>query len=763
MQRKPNNNVAYFISILLITLFFGCTVQQTHKTLTFFFDGVDKVVFFNDYLSHDTLGKIAAAKRDALLKKNRPDLCVHKPYKEKKCEACHTPDKRLLMPMPDLCFKCHTSFSQTYKVVHGPVASGGCLNCHNQHSAKYPKLLIRQGQQICLYCHNGSLVFANKVHRDIEDAECTMCHNPHGGKTRYMLKDNISRDANRIGLMDDISYRHLYGQVFCKVPGDANNVNEITILDSKGVVVATAHPDANGKFFLANLHPDQNYTFRLKKEMTDCKINIMDNNGTLLYVIEKNRKDKYVFDKANYEAVHTAMNDARFLGDTLTSDITKPNVINNSDVPSTKDTASAPLINGINKVEEPAKNNQASGVVAEPVDVNKKGKIVVANLPDTVTTQKYLGLDKEPVKAENPDVKKAVDTSTYKGKIVVKDLPGDKSLKKLVDENKLNDTTTDVAVQTPKVDTEKYSGKIVVYSLPDNEKLEKLVADNKKKDTTTDNKEKDIVKPAQPGNKSRIVVADLPDTSDVTSTGRFRNMAGATEVIRKFEEGGVKLSDLTLQIGKYYEGTVVCILNDAGDLVDIANVNGKGEFYMYDFLYYRLSLPPANSGIITQSIFLNEKMEVIEVMNKRLVNGRYSYRQNSKEPENQKATVRIFANNANAVLFSSIYFVEGKATITDQGINELKKTVEYLNNHPKAKVYLASHAGSHGTTEFNRQLSDKRAKATMDYLTGNGISADRIREKGYGNAKRSKKFEITPGSDEENQKNRRVDIYIKVN
>src|ERR1035441_8508536 len=152
MQKKPNNNVAYFVSILLITLFLGCTVQQTHKSLTYFFDGVDRVIFFNDYLSHDSLGRIAALKRDALLKKNRPDLCVHKPYKEKKCEECHTPDKRLIMQMPDLCFKCHTNFSETYKIVHGPVASGGCLNCHNQHSSKYPKLLIRQGQQICLYC-----------------------------------------------------------------------------------------------------------------------------------------------------------------------------------------------------------------------------------------------------------------------------------------------------------------------------------------------------------------------------------------------------------------------------------------------------------------------------------------------------------------------------------------------------------------------------------------------------------------------------------
>src|SRR4051812_46524806 len=184
MRNRQNGNVAYYVSFVIIIFFFGCSVEQTHKTLVFFFDGVDKIIFFNAYLSKDSISKESVAKREALLKRNRPDLCVHKPYKEKKCDQCHTPDKRLLMPLPGLCYRCHDNFSQVYAVVHGPVASGSCTNCHNQHSSKYAKLLIRQGQQICLYCHNSSLVFANKVHRDIEDAECTLCHSPHGGKTR---------------------------------------------------------------------------------------------------------------------------------------------------------------------------------------------------------------------------------------------------------------------------------------------------------------------------------------------------------------------------------------------------------------------------------------------------------------------------------------------------------------------------------------------------------------------------------------------------
>jgi predicted CXXCH cytochrome family protein len=262
MKNRQNSNAAYYVCMIIIALFLGCTVEQTHKTLVFFFDGVDKMNFLVRDVSKDSVNRDATAKREALLKKNRPDLCVHQPYKEKKCNECHTPDKRLLMPMPGLCFKCHKSFNETYAVVHGPVASGNCMYCHNQHYSKFPKLLIRQGQQICLFCHSSTMVFASKVHRDIEDAECTTCHNPHGGKTRFMIKDNISRDANRIAIMDNLTYRHLYGQVVSNIAGIINKKMEIEILDSRGNLVATVHPDLDGKFYMANLHPDQNYTFR---------------------------------------------------------------------------------------------------------------------------------------------------------------------------------------------------------------------------------------------------------------------------------------------------------------------------------------------------------------------------------------------------------------------------------------------------------------------------------------------------------------------
>ena len=750
MQNKPNNNAAYTISVILITLFFGCTVEQSHKTLTFFFDGVDKVIFYNDYLSHDSLGQIAAAKREALLKKNRPDLCVH---------------KRLLMPMPGLCFKCHTNFNETYKVVHGPVASGSCLNCHNQHSSRYPKLLTRQGQQICLYCHNSTLVFAAKVHRDIEDAECTMCHNPHGGKTRFMIKENISKDANRIALMDELTYRHLFGQVFCKVPGDINHITEIYILDSRGATVATVHPDDNGKFQVANMHPDQNYTFRFKKDFPDCKINILDRNGKLLYVIEKNKKELYLFDKAAYENVHTLINDAHFLGDSVRSDvvITKQGV--NTENNLLLDTAAPIRGAGLTAVGDTLIHTVSALVNVETEHTEKKSKIVVTELP-AGGNPKELNEGNNGGQAEKnapPLTNAVIDTANYKGKIVVKELPQNVPLNDLVDANKVKNTIAVNNTDTNSVqDTGHYKGKIVVRELPSDVNLKQLTDENKAKYPDTAITETPQEMATTTGNKSKIKVMTIPDTANVPVMQRFRTMAGAEEVVTKLAAGGLKLTDLSLQVSGFIDGNVVCVLNSSGDLLDVAPVNKKGEFYLYDFLYFRISLPSGRTGILGQTIYLNEKMEVIETINKHLLNGRYIYIPNSKEPAATREQVRIYSNKENAVLFSSVYFTEGKASLTADGINELKKVIDYLNDHPQAIVYLMAHARSGGTSGYNRQLAEQRAAAATQYLNTNGINPGRIKVKGNRKNKAVKAIEITPGSTEENQRNRRVDVYIKI-
>lgn len=300
-NRQKNNYLAYYISAITIVVFFGCSVEQTHKTLVFFFDGVPPL--------HSLLAKADSAKNNnnsALAKANarkQPANYFHKPYLERKCEECHTPDRHLLMPQPDLCYKCHTNFAETYKYVHGPVASGNCTKCHNQHNSQYPKLLIRPGQQLCLYCHGSSLVYNNKFHRKIEDAECTLCHNPHGGKTRFMIKDAVARDFNGLAALNDVASKHFFAQVYCNTPGDIKAGTEIITQanDENFEIISTDLVDVRGQFSIAKIETNENYTFKTKADLPeDAKVVITDYKDQVLYVIDKNKKGKFIFDKTDF-------------------------------------------------------------------------------------------------------------------------------------------------------------------------------------------------------------------------------------------------------------------------------------------------------------------------------------------------------------------------------------------------------------------------------------------------------------------------------
>ena len=79
-----------------------------------------------------------------------------------------------------------------------------------------------------------------------------------------------------------------------------------------------------------------------------------------------------------------------------------------------------------------------------------------------------------------------------------------------------------------------------------------------------------------------------------------------------------------------------------------------------------------------------------------------------------------------------IYFGFDKWNITKASANELDKIVEIMKNDESLIVESASHTDSRGTKAYNQILSERRAKATVDYIVSKGINRDRIKSKGYG-------------------------------
>ena len=56
----------------------------------------------------------------------------------------------------------------------------------------------------------------------------------------------------------------------------------------------------------------------------------------------------------------------------------------------------------------------------------------------------------------------------------------------------------------------------------------------------------------------------------------------------------------------------------------------------------------------------------------------------------------------------------------------------WLRANPGAQVLVEGHADERGTNEYNLALGDRRAKATLSYLIGQGIQASRFATISYG-------------------------------
>jgi peptidoglycan-associated lipoprotein len=78
------------------------------------------------------------------------------------------------------------------------------------------------------------------------------------------------------------------------------------------------------------------------------------------------------------------------------------------------------------------------------------------------------------------------------------------------------------------------------------------------------------------------------------------------------------------------------------------------------------------------------------------------------------------------------FFSQGSADLDDTARVTLDKQAQWLQQYPQWKVKLQGFADDPGSTAQQTTLSQKRADAARDYLVSRGISADRMKAKGYG-------------------------------
>lgn len=123
--------------------------------------------------------------------------------------------------------------------------------------------------------------------------------------------------------------------------------------------------------------------------------------------------------------------------------------------------------------------------------------------------------------------------------------------------------------------------------------------------------------------------------------------------------------------------------------------------------------------------------------------------------------VELGTDLAKTINIPMIYFDLDKSFIRKDAAFELEKILDIMKQFPAMKVDIRSHTDSRQTSEYNSALSNRRAKATKDWLVKNGIEMSRLTAKGYGESQlKNNCSDGVECSEEEHQDNRRSEFIV---
>lgn len=138
---------------------------------------------------------------------------------------------------------------------------------------------------------------------------------------------------------------------------------------------------------------------------------------------------------------------------------------------------------------------------------------------------------------------------------------------------------------------------------------------------------------------------------------------------------------------------------------------------------------------------------------------------NVEESDGDEVTINVSLNPINELItetevkLNNIYFEFNKSNISKQGALELDKLVSIMKDYSEMNILVRSHTDSKGKADYNLNLSEKRAQATVQYLISKGIAKERLSAKGLGSS--LPKIDCnTNCTEQEDAQNRRSEFLI---
>jgi len=109
-----------------------------------------------------------------------------------------------------------------------------------------------------------------------------------------------------------------------------------------------------------------------------------------------------------------------------------------------------------------------------------------------------------------------------------------------------------------------------------------------------------------------------------------------------------------------------------------------------------------------------------------------------------------------AIVLKNIFFEYNKTALLPASFVELDKVVAFMKESGVQLIEIGGHTDSDGSDNYNKTLSNGRAKSVVDYLISKGIEPQRLRSMGYGKTKPID----TNKSPEGKAVNRRVEFFL---
>lgn len=135
---------------------------------------------------------------------------------------------------------------------------------------------------------------------------------------------------------------------------------------------------------------------------------------------------------------------------------------------------------------------------------------------------------------------------------------------------------------------------------------------------------------------------------------------------------------------------------------------------------------------------------------------------NAEKNSSKNVTIDNKANNKGIYVIKSVYFDFSSSSLNAESKAEIEKLYMLLKANPGLDIELVGHTDSKGNPEYNKILSERRAKAVVNYLSSKGVSTSKIKSLGAGEDQNVAINENPDGTDnpEGRRLNRRVDINI---